>query len=274
MKNNQLKQWLFNKPVLFTLMFIGLGLVFSIIHSLIAMVITIESSLLLSLMFAFAFIYSAYYMIKKLPHDKMFRNDLIAIVNGGAFISILFSLLMLFVPNDPDIKTKVLWLYVMHPTMFTIGVIVLTLVGLYLIGLAISGIYAKYKRCADMGISPWKIILSMPFAFFLLWTPGYLIADKQKKSNLVIKSQWYSKLNQWILKNFNNTLLVFLLILLFKTSFAGLPTFILSISLLVIYTLWYVKHKSDFVKNINNGYALTSVGINIAIVIAVLLQYI
>ena len=212
-------------------------------------------------------------MIKKLPHDKMYRNDLVAIVNGGAFISILSSLLLLFVPNGQDIKTKVLWLYVMHPTIFTIGVIILTLVGLYLIGLAIAGVYAKYKRCREMGISPWKIIFSMPFAFFLLWTPGYLIEEKTKKSNLQIKSKWYANLNKWILKNFNNTLFIFLLILLLKTTFAGIPTMLLTAALLIIYTLWYVKHKSDFIKNINNGYALTSVGINIAIVIAILLQY-
>ena len=273
MKNNQLKQWLFNKPVLFSLMFIGLGLIFSIIHSLVSMVIPIESSLPLTLMFAFSFIFSAYYMIKKLPHDKMNRNDLVAIVNGGAFISILSSLLLLFVPNGQNAKTQVMLLYMMHPNIFMIGVVVITLIGLYLIGLAISGIYAKYKRCVEMGVSPWKIILSMPFAFLLLWTPGYLINDKAKKSNLLIKSQWYSKLNKWILKNANNTLLVFLLILLFKTTFAGIPTMLLTISLLVIYTLWYVKHKSGFIKNINNGYALTAVGINIAIVIAVLLQY-
>ncbi len=274
MKNNQLKQWLLNKPILFTLMFIGLGVIFSIIHSLIAMVVTIESSILISLMFAFSFIYSVYYMIKKLPHDKMYRNDFVAIVNGSAFISILFSLLILFIPNVPDIKTKVLWLYVLHPTVFTVSIIVITLVMLYLIGVAISGIYAKYKRCVEMGITPWKVILSMPFSFLMLWTPGYLIAEKSKKSNLLIKSPWYSKLNKWVLRNFNNTLLIFLLILLFKTSFSGTPAFILTLSLLVIYTLWYVKHKSDFVKNINNGYALTAVGINIAIVIAVLLQYI
>lgn len=274
MKKNQLKQWLFNKPVLFTFVFIGLGLIFGLVHSLISTFITMESPTLLYLMFVFSFIFSVYFMIKKLPHDKMYRNDFIAIVNGGAFISILFSLLMIFTPHDPNIKPKVMWLYIMHPTLFTISVIAITLIGLYLVGLAISGIYAKYKRCIEMGISPWKVILSMPFAFLMLWTPGYLIAEKNKKSNLQIKSNWYTNLHQWIINNFNNTLLVFLLILLFKTSVSGLPTMILTVSLLVIYTLWYVKHKSDFVKNINNGYSLTAVGINIAIVIAVLLQYV
>ena len=270
MKNNQLKQWLFNKPILFTFIFVGLGLIFSVIHSIISMFVPIESSAPLAIMFILSFIFSVYYTIKKLPHDKMYRNDFVAIVNGGAFISIIFSLLMLFVPHGPDAQAQALWLYASHPAIFITGMTALIFSGLYLSGVAISGIYAKYKRCREMGISTWKIILSMPFAFFMLWTPGYLLAEKSKKSNLQIKSAWYAKLNQWILNDFNNTLLVFLLILLFKTSFAGVSTMLLTLSLLVIYTLWYIKHKSDFVKNINNGYALTAVGINIAIIMAVL----
>jgi hypothetical protein len=57
-------------------------------------------------------------------------------------------------------------------------------VSLYLIGVALSGIYAKYKRATTLGIKPWKVILSMPFAFLLMWTPGYLIKDKDTKSVL------------------------------------------------------------------------------------------
>lgn len=34
------------------------------------------------------------------------------------------------------------------------------------------------------------------------------------------------------------------------------------------------KHKSDFIKNINDGYATTSVGINLAILISVILALI
>jgi hypothetical protein len=157
-----------------------------------------------------------------------------------------------------------------HPVIFNISVILFVLLALYLFGLAISGIYAKYKRCKEMGITPWKIFLSMPFAFFMLWTPGYLIEEKTKKSNLQIKSKWFGNFNKWVLSSFNNVLFVFLFLTICKTMIAGLPTMVLCAVLLIIYTLWYVKHKSDFIKNINNGYALTAVGINIAIILAVI----
>ena len=65
---------------------------------------------------------------------------------------------------------------------------------------------------------------------------------------------------------------MFLLLLFFKCVIAGTATLVLSALLLILYVLWYVKHKSDFIKNINKGYALTAVGINLAILIAVVIQ--
>ncbi len=106
-----------------------------------------------------------------------------------------------------------------------------------------------------------------------MWTPGYLIKDKEIKSGLEIKSHWYSKLNKWVLSNFGNTLFVFLLLIFFKSLIAGTATLVLAIISLIIYALWYTKHKSDFIKNINQGYALTAVCINLAILLAVITQY-
>ena len=143
---------------------------------------------------------------------------------------------------------------------------------MYLLGVAISGLYAKYKRCKSMGISPWKIILSMPFTLFMLWTPGYLIKDKTDNSNLQIKCKWYKSFTDWVVSNFNNTLLVFLTLLFFKSLITGTAATILALVLLAIYTLWYIKHKSDFIKNINRGYTLTAVGINIAIILTIISQ--
>ena len=145
-------------------------------------------------------------------------------------------------------------------------------VSIYLLGVSISGIYAKYKRAITLGTSPWKVILSMPFAFLLMWAPGYLIKDKEIKSETEIKSVWYNKLNKLVLSNFSNTLFAFLLLIFFKSLIAGTTTLVLTTILLIIYALWYTKHKSDFIKNINNGYALTAVGINLIILLAVVIQ--
>lgn len=274
---NTLKSWLFNKPVAFVLVLSVCMIVFSLISGFIDSVFNLsgETSKAVILIFAIAsFIYSICYLIKKLPHDNMYRNDFIAIVNGANIISLVSSLIAIFsfgFYTNPNIEKDIMFFYFLHPTLFVVLSIVLALVTVYLIGVAVSGIYAKYKRCKQMGIDTWKIILSMPFSFLMLWTPGYLIDDKNKKSVLEIKTNWYSKFNKWVIANFSNTLFVFLFLLLCKNVISGSSTLLLSISLLILYTLWYVKHKSDFIKNINQGYAVTAVGINLSIIIALLL---
>jgi hypothetical protein len=267
----KLKTWLWTRPIFFALSFFILGFLCCVIYAGIQTAFNLTTLAPMYMLFVLVFGFCVYYMIKKLPHDKMNRNDFIAIANGSSLISILTSLLtVLFLDlHGATIKQSIVKAYIFHPTAFFIAFTLIALFAVYLIGVAISGIYAKYKRAQTLGISSWKIILSMPFAFLLMWTPGYLIEGKNIKNNLGIKSKWYNKFNQWVVSNFNNILFTFLFLLFCKTILAGLPTLILSLALLIIYTLWYVKHKSDFIKNINKGYALTAVCINIAMLIAV-----
>ena len=269
----QLKQWLLNKPVIFTLIFVGLTFVLGFIYSIVQTFLNIESAWPMYLIFGFAFIVSVYYMIKKLPNDTMPRNDFIAITNGNYIISIISSLIAIIGIGllGANAQQKIMAMYLLHPTQFMVLFTIISLISLYLLGLSIAGIYAKYKRATTMGISPWKAILSMPFGFLLMWMPGYLIEEKGKKSNLLIKSNWYARFNNWIVSNFSNTIFVFLFLMFYKCVISGLSTTVLTCALIIIYTIWYVKHKKDFVKNINGGYALASVLINIAIIIAIIL---
>lgn len=274
-EKTQLKSWLLTKPITFMLWFLILGLILSFGYSVIQSVFNFESMIPLYVLLALTFILPACYMIQKLPHDKMNQSDFVAITNGAGIISIIASLAAILTVGGygQNIQRDMMILYVSHPTMFYILLSFIMLTSLYLIGLAISGIYAKYKRATTLGISPWHVILSMPFTFLLMWTPGYLIKDKEIKSGLEIKSHWYSKLNKWVLSNFGNKLFVFLLLIFFKSLIAGTATLVLAIISLIIYALWYTKHKSDFIKNINQGYALTAVCINLAILLAVITQY-
>lgn len=273
-EKTKLKSWLLIKPLMFTLWFLILGTILGFAYSFIQSIFNFESMIPLYILCALTFILPACYIIQKLPHEKMGQNDFVAITNGAGFISIIASLVAILTIGfyGENIQRDMLMMYILHPTMFY-GILLFVFVSsLYLIGVALSGIYAKYKRATTLGISPWRVILSMPFTFLLMWTPGYLIQDKEIKSELEIKSSWFKKLNKWVLANFNNTLFMFLLLLFFKCVIAGTATLVLSALLLILYVLWYVKHKSDFIKNINKGYALTAVGINLAILFAVIIQ--
>lgn len=273
-EKTKLKSWLLIKPLMFTLWCLILGTILGFAYSFIQSIFNFESMIPLYILCALTFILPACYIIQKLPHEKMGQNDFVAITNGAGFISIIASLVAILTIGfyGENIQRNMLMMYILHPTMFY-GILLFVFVSsLYLIGVALSGIYAKYKRATTIGISPWRVILSMPFTFLLMWTPGYLIQDKEIKSELEIKSSWFKKLNKWVLANFNNTLFMFLLLLFFKCVIAGTATLVLSALLLILYVLWYVKHKSDFIKNINKGYALTAVGINLAILFAVIIQ--
>lgn len=273
-EKTKLKSWLLIKPLMFTLWCLILGTILGFAYSFIQSIFNFESMIPLYILCALTFILPACYIIQKLPHEKMGQNDFVAITNGAGFISIIASLVAILTIGfyGENLQRDMLMMYILHPTMFYGILLFVFVTSLYLIGVALSGIYAKYKRATTLGISPWRVILSMPFTFLLMWTPGYLIQDKEIKSELEIKSSWFKKLNKWVLANFNNTLFMFLLLLFFKCVIAGTATLVLSALLLILYVLWYVKHKSDFIKNINKGYALTAVGINLAILFAVIIQ--
>ena len=274
MKNTpQLKQWLFDKPAIFSLMFFGLGTVLTLVFAWIQSFFNFETLTPVYFILLLSFIYSVYYMIKKLPHDKMSRNDFVAITNGSAIISIVSSIIVISVFGlyGMAFQRKMMMLYLSNTPLFSMIFLALVLISLYVLGVAISGIYAKYKRATTIGISPWRVILSMPFAFLMTWTPGYLIEEKNKKANTFIKSAWYNRFNNWVVSNFSNTLFVFLFLVFAKAVIAGFSTLVLTGALLIIYALWYTKHKSDFIKNINGGYAMTGICINIAFIISVIL---
>lgn len=272
----QLKQWLFTKPVMFALTFICSFLVLGLIWSCFDMLFFTPTLLSTSAILVLSCIISAWYMIKKLPHSEMHQHDFIAISNGVYLISILFTLIAVFTGTfyGRIIQQKMMLVYMTAPSMFTVIGMVFVFISLYLTGVMIAGIYAKYKRATTIGISPWKVILSMPFSFLLIWTPGYLIEEKKQSSNLEIKSKWYIRFNNWVISDFSNILFVFLFFVLFRSFIGGLSMIILTVAMLILYALWYTKHKKDFIKNINRSYALSCVLINLAILIPLFIKLI
>ena len=271
----KLNNWLFKKPILFGILFFISSIVLIMAYTLFQMIFNIETSQPIIALFLLTFAVCTWYTIKKLPHDKMAQNDFIAITNGSTLISVITTFILMIIVGlyGDALGPKLLLYYLAHKTLVIVLLVLFGLFSLYLLGLAICNIYAKYKRATSIGITPWKVILSMPFAFLLMWTPGYLLKGKDIKNNLQIKCQWYARLQKWVVSNNSNILFTFIFLLLCRGIITGLATFILYASLLIIYALWYAKHKSDFLKNVNDGYAMTAVGINIAIVIAVIIGF-
>ena len=158
---------------------------------------------------------------------------------------------------------KMMQMYVHQPVTFWVLVTFCIFVYLYIAGMVVSGLYAKYKRAVTLGISKWKIILSWPFGFLLTWAPGYFAKGKNTKTNLQIKSNLYNRFNKWTLATYSNTLFVFLFLLLFTKVIVGVPALILTVILLLFYGIWKLKFKENLLKVLNRGYAESAVAINI-----------
>lgn len=271
-KKSSLLNWLFKKPLLFAGLTFIISAAIVLGYSLIVSLLNTTTAWPMYILLLMAFIWVVYYVIKKLPDSNMYHGDFVAITNGYSLIIIAISIITMLTTNKDVVllQRDIMWLYLLHPTMFWIVSTFILAIFLYMAGITVCGIYAKYKRAREIGISKWKIICSMPFAFLLMWTPGYLIADKKNNSALEIKTSWYKSFNKWVLSNSTNVLFAFLIFLLLKNTLAGLPVLGLTFVLLVIYALWNLKYKKDLIKILNNGYALTAVGINIAIIIVLL----
>ena len=269
-----LSTWLFKQPLIFAVSYFVISTLLVVLFTAINALFNTDSFTALLITLFIALIGTAYYLIiKKLPHDDMHRNDLIAITNGCSIIAIILPLIfLLFVGSDVNMfQRKMMWMYLLHPNILMFLGLAFTFMFLYLIGVALSGIYAKYKRATTMGISKWKVLCSMPFGFLLLWTPGYLIPEKNSSSNLKIKSNWYSAFNKWVISDMYNTLVVFLGFLLLRNIFSGLALLLLTTALLGIYFVWYLKYKTNLTKIMNKGYALSAVVINITAILITLL---
>ena len=91
-----LLNWLFYKPLLFAVStFIGVSAVV-LLYALIASMLTLSKTPLI-IGGIIVVLYTIYYMIKRLPHEKMPRKDFIAITNGASIISIASSIIAISV---------------------------------------------------------------------------------------------------------------------------------------------------------------------------------
>lgn len=203
----------------------------------------------------------------------MNQNDFIKIINGQTLISVCVMFLSIaIISNGTEaIRHYLLWLLTTHPILFWLLSSVSILIYLYILGTIIICIYAKYKRALEFNISHWKIICSMPFTFLLMWTPGYLIAEKNStKEEVTIQSNLYNKIHNYVIANKGNTIFAFIIMICITKLFSGFVPLLTTLGLLILYFLWNIKYKSTFIDKISKEYSLMATSINIAIWIAVL----
>ena len=270
-KSQSLLTWLLWHPLKFAL--IAFGLIVLISAVLNAMGVSTDGPIAFGVIIAV--VIAAAITFWYMPRGNMDRRGFIALNNAQTLIAttIFWASAIIIATYQAQITNKLLWMATMQSGMFFTIFVLVGVFYMYLFGVSLTNLYTKYQRCREMGISPWKIILSMPFGFGLLWTPGYLLDDGNKNnSSVTISARWYERLTNWIMSNPIYTTLAFALIVIYSGFFAGFNAALLTLASAVIFAIWLrIAGLSGFRGAQNRTYAYVAIVVNIAIIIGFIL---
>lgn len=270
-KSQSLLTWLLWHPLKFAL--IAFGLIVLISAVLNAMGVSTDGPIAFGVIIAV--VIAAAITFWYMPRDNMDRRGFIALTNAQTLIAttIFWASAIIIATYQAQITNKLLWMATMQSGMFFTIFVLVGVFYMYLFGVSLTNLYTKYQRCREMGISPWKIILSMPFGFGLLWTPGYLLDDGNKNnSSVTISARWYERLTNWIMSNPIYTTLAFALIVIYSGFFAGFNAALLTLASAVVFAIWLrIAGLSGFREAQNRTYAYVAIVVNIAIIIGFIL---
>jgi len=271
MKQTTLKTWLFTKPLHFALRMLIVIIIAWLPRLFPAINISLFNYGMLAVTIGI-FVWATYKLAQSLPLKEISQKDFVALVNGYR-ITVLATLFIFFGYNAlTGYLFSSFWFFKMPPVMTRIlfeslGVIQ-AFIPMFILGTVLSSIFVKYRRAKIMGLTPWKIILTMPFAFIMAWMPGYLIADKSTKSDLQIKSNWYSKFNTWATATSVNTTFVFLFLILLSNILLTRQSasLLFPLVLFLVFSLWNSTSKPNFKATMNRGYVWLAIIINLIMV--------
>lgn len=265
-----LKQWLVKSPTFFAIT----SFTFAVIISVLAGLILPKSETTLNIVGISIFITTAIcavMAIRKIPTTKIDRASVVTVFNIKMLILALMSGASLIAATN--LVPIQIWLLktIQSPVGIIGGIIFticLTLLALYVLGVTIMGLWACFLRARTMNIPLWKIICSIPFAFDMLWLPGYFIPNKADKKPIITTNiKWISKLTNWTFTSPTNAGFLFAALIVSTGLFNGLSATLLSISMLLMFAIWLMQMgEKKFEKNIGGAYATTAVIINIAII--------
>lgn len=270
-KSQSLLTWLLWHPLKFALIAFGLIVLTSAVLN--AMGVSTDGPIAFGVIIAV--VIAAAITFWYMPRGNMDRRGFIALNNAQTLIAttIFWASAIIIATYQAQITNKLLWMATMQSGMFFTIFVLVGVFYMYLFGVSLTNLYTKYQRCREMGISPWKIILSMPFGFGLLWTPGYLLDDGNKNnSSVTISARWYERLTNWIMSNPIYTTLAFALIVIYSGFFAGFNAALLTLASAVVFAIWLrIAGLSGFRGAQNRTYAYVAIVINIAIIIGFIL---
>lgn len=212
--------------------------------------------------------------IYMLPHGALDRRSFIALNTAQTITaSVAFMAAgILFVLNANSFMSGLWLMRIQHSPSFLILAVLVSLFYMYLLGIFVGNIYAKYLRARAMGASPWKIIFSMPFGLSMLWIAGYAVSEKAPKAAVInIRTKWYARLTDWIGARMINTAVALAVLIGVGGFFFGMSHLLITIAMGLVFAGWLRMAGNDGLrKSIPGMYSTVAVALNIIIIASTL----
>lgn len=225
-----------------------------------------------------AVIVSAIITLYPMPRENIDRRSFTALNNLQMIIlsTALMAMMILITAYQNEIVVRLWWLTTHFDLYAALLAILAALAFLYLFGIFITNVYAKYGRCREMGLSRWKIICSMPFGFGLMWIPGYLLKDEEKSNPAIsVHSRWYTKVNNWLTSNYFKSGLTLIVLTIYSGFFYGVNSALLTLASIVVFALWFkTVGLSDFRQQQNKVYSYIAIAVNIIVIVIAALYFV
>lgn len=267
-----LSAWTLWRPLLFAALSFAIMCGVSAIYLIVAPLVSGAPAMWpLWFLFAIGITGTTYFMLRRMPRGDLSQRGFIALNNMQVIVMYLALFGTIIITTQLQrIAYQMIMMGRAGNTLLVFAVGVASIFALYILGLGLSNLYAKFRRVRSMGVPVWAAILSLPFSFGLLWIPGYILPDNTKvKSCVTVRSAWYEKLTNKIAGSIVTSTLAFVILMLLSGLLLGAQSLLITGILLLAFFAWrFIYGATKFQKNISGVYSWFAVATNIIMIIA------
>lgn len=273
-----LLSWVLWQPLKFAFISFALMSVVSTTYSIVANALTTTGSAVVMwpmwTLIGGAIALSAWLMLRKLPRANIDQRSFIALNNAQAIILAIAVFMSIFIAKYAQgALMGMMWRGTTGSVQFIAIAIGLALYYMYLFGLFISNVYAKFWRARAMGVSTWRIICTMPMGVGLLWIPGYILPEPPtRRPALPIRTAWYDHFTNWIASRGTITVIAFAVLTLFTGFMFGPQSLMLTGGITLLFAVWLgFMGPAKFRNSMRGAYSTFAIIVNILLIIGVIM---
>lgn len=267
---NSLVSWMLTRPALFAVIAFAAMTIGSMVGGLITggQSVTITTAITI-----ITFLGAAAWLVRTLPGANLTRRNFVAINNAQTLVTsvIVIASMLYIMANAQTLMARLLWMETNSSARFLGLLIGLALFYLYLSGIYIANMYAKYRRIRAMGVSMWKTLATAPFGFSMLWIPGYLMDDpKTTSAKKDAPRGWYWRLTDWIIAHGTRTAAALVILLVLTGLTFGYFAMLVPMTMAIIFAAWSAIIGTDKMrKNLGGIYSTVAIIINVIMIVVV-----